>query len=87
MFVAFPFIASQIWLFIAPGLYRHERRAFLPFLVATPILFFMGGALVYYFIFPMAWKFFLSFESAGGTGGLAIHWKPRSTSICHWSWG
>jgi sec-independent protein translocase protein TatC len=77
MFLAFPFIASQIWLFIAPGLYRHERKAFLPFLMATPVLFFLGGALVYYFIFPMAWKFFLSFESAGGGGGLAIQLEAK----------
>ncbi len=77
MFLAFPFIASQIWLFIAPGLYRHEKKAFLPFLVATPILFFMGGALVYYFIFPMAWKFFLSFESTGAAGGLAIQLEAK----------
>lgn len=77
MFLAFPFIASQIWLFIAPGLYRHEKKAFLPFLVATPILFFMGGALVYFFIFPMAWKFFLSFESQGAAGGLAIQLEAK----------
>jgi sec-independent protein translocase protein TatC len=77
MFLAFPFIASQIWLFIAPGLYRHEKKAFLPFLAATPILFFLGGALVYYFIFPMAWKFFLSFESAGAAGGLAIQLEAK----------
>ncbi len=77
MFVAFPFIASQIWLFIAPGLYRHEKKAFLPFLMATPILFFLGGALAYYFIFPMAWKFFLSFESTGAAGGLAIQLEAK----------
>ena len=46
LFIAFPFIATQLWLFIAPGLYKHEKSAFVPFLVATPILFFMGGALV-----------------------------------------
>lgn len=77
MFLAFPFIASQIWLFIAPGLYRHEKKAFLPFLMATPILFFLGGALAYYFIFPMAWKFFLSFESTGAAGGLAIQLEAK----------
>ncbi|MDX6751772.1 twin-arginine translocase subunit TatC [Geminicoccaceae bacterium 1502E] len=65
-FITFPFIATQLWMFIAPGLYRNEKEAFLPFLVATPILFFLGGAFVYYFIFPLAWQFFLSFESQGG---------------------
>lgn len=62
-FISFPIIASQLWMFIAPGLYKHERKAFLPFLAATPILFFVGAALVYYFIFPLAWSFFLGFET------------------------
>jgi sec-independent protein translocase protein TatC len=77
-FLSFPFVASQLWLFIAPGLYRHERRAFLPFLAATPFLFFLGGALVYYFIFPMAWRFFLSFEvHFGDPGQLPIEFEAR----------
>ncbi|MHA1597533.1 MAG: twin-arginine translocase subunit TatC [Alphaproteobacteria bacterium] len=77
LFLSFPFIAIQIWLFIAPGLYKHEKKAFLPFLVMTPILFFMGGALVYYFIFPMAWSFFLGFESVGGNGALPIQLEAK----------
>ena len=77
IFVAFPFIAMQIWMFIAPGLYKHEKSAFLPFLIATPILFFMGGALVYYYILPVAWKFFLSFESAGGAGAMPIQLEAK----------
>ncbi len=77
LFVAFPFISMQLWKFIAPGLYANEKKAFLPFLVATPILFFSGGALVYYFIFPLAWKFFLSFESMGGAGGLPIQLEAK----------
>ncbi len=77
LFVSFPFIAIQVWMFIAPGLYKNEKRAFAPFLIATPILFFMGGALVYYFIFPLAWKFFLSFESVGGTGALPIQLEAK----------
>ena len=77
LFVSFPFIAMQLWKFIAPGLYKNEKKAFLPFLVATPILFFTGGALVYYFIFPLAWKFFLSFESMGGVGGLPIQLEAK----------
>src|SRR5271168_3793116 len=66
-FISFPIIAAQIWLFVAPGLYKREKRALLPFLIATPVLFFAGGALAYYVFFPVAWKFFLSFQqSAGG---------------------
>lgn len=64
-FLSFPIVAYQFWKFIAPGLYKNEKSAFLPFLVATPLLFFLGGAMVYYVIMPLAWKFFLSFESAG----------------------
>lgn len=77
LFLAFPFIAIQIWMFIAPGLYKNEKKAFAPFLIATPILFFLGGALVYYFIFPLAWKFFLSFESVGGAGALPIQLEAK----------
>ena len=77
LFLSFPFIAIQVWMFIAPGLYKNEKRAFAPFLIATPILFFMGGALVYYFIFPLAWKFFLSFESVGGAGALPIQLEAK----------
>ena len=77
LFIAFPFLAMQIWMFVAPGLYKHEKEAFLPFLVATPILFFTGGALVYYFIFPLAWQFFLSFETIGGAGTMAIELEAK----------
>ena len=77
LFLAFPFLAIQVWMFIAPGLYKNEKRAFAPFLIATPILFFLGGALVYYFIFPLAWKFFLSFESVGGAGALPIQLEAK----------
>ena len=67
-FFSFPVVASQIWIFVAPGLYRSEKRAFLPFLVATPILFLMGAALAYYFVFPFAWRFFLSFQTSNADG-------------------
>ncbi|PPR76340.1 MAG: Sec-independent protein translocase protein TatC [Alphaproteobacteria bacterium MarineAlpha3_Bin4] len=77
LFLAFPFIAMQFWLFIAPGLYKREKKAMLPFLFATPILFFLGGALVYYLIFPLAWKFFLGFESVGGVGSLPIQLEAK----------
>ena len=76
-FLTFPFIASQLWMFIAPGLYRNEKQAFLPFLIATPILFFLGGAMVYYLIFPLAWQFFLSFETPGIDGALPIQLEAR----------
>jgi len=75
--LSFPIIASQVYMFVAPGLYRNERRAFFPFLIATPILFTAGGALVYYFIFPMAWRFFLSFETPGGEGTLPIQLEAK----------
>jgi sec-independent protein translocase protein TatC len=75
--ISFPIIAQQIWKFVAPGLYKHERKALLPFLAATPILFIMGGAMVYFFVLPMALKFLLGFESAGGAGSLAIVAETR----------
>jgi sec-independent protein translocase protein TatC len=75
--LTFPIVAGQLWAFVAPGLYKHERRAFLPFLMATPVLFLMGASLVYYLIFPLAWQFFMSFETAGGTGTLAIVMEPK----------
>jgi sec-independent protein translocase protein TatC len=64
--IAFPLIATQIYKFIAPGLYKHERGAFLPFLIASPILFLLGGALVYFFFTPMVMWFFLSMQQTGG---------------------
>jgi sec-independent protein translocase protein TatC len=76
-FISFPVIASQIYLFVAPGLYRSEKRAFLPFLIATPVLFLLGAALAYYFIFPVAWRFFLSFETPNGAGGLPIELQAK----------
>jgi sec-independent protein translocase protein TatC len=75
--LAFPIIASQIWMFVAPGLYKHERRAFLPFLLATPVLFMLGAGLVYFFIMPVAWRFFLSFETPGVPGSLPIQLEAR----------
>jgi len=65
IFIAFPVIASQIYMFVAPGLYRKERQAFLPFLIATPVLFFIGAALVYFVAMPLAMKFFLSMQQTG----------------------
>jgi len=76
-FVTCPFILMQIWKFIAPGLYKHEKIAIVPYLILTPILFFLGGMLVYYLIMPLAIKFFLSFESTGLTTGLPIQLEAK----------
>lgn len=76
-FVSFPIFANQMWLFIAPGLYKHERAAILPFLLASPILFFLGGLLVYGLIMPLAWKFFLGFQTTADQTVMPIQLEPR----------
>ncbi len=76
-FLTFPVLAIQVWKFIAPGLYKNERKTFLPFLIATPVLFFLGGAMVYYLILPMAWPFFLSFQNSGAETTLPIQLEAR----------
>jgi len=76
-FVTCPFILTQIWKFIAPGLYKHEKIAIIPYLILTPILFFLGGILVYYLIMPLAIKFFLSFESTGLNTNLPIQLEAK----------
>ncbi len=76
-FISFPIWATQLWLFIAPGLYRSEKRAITPFLVASPFLFVMGAALAYYFIFPLAWKFFISFETVPGGDQLPVQLEAK----------
>ncbi|MCG6857757.1 MAG: twin-arginine translocase subunit TatC [Salaquimonas sp.] len=77
LFIAFPVIATQIYRFVAPGLYRPERKAFLPFLIATPILFFLGACLVYFVVMPLAMRFFLSMQQTGAAGKAAIELLPR----------
>ena len=77
VFVTFPLLLMQIWRFVAPGLYEGERKTFLPFLLATPVLFFAGAACVYYVVMPNAWPFFLSFQSPGTSNGLAIQLEAR----------
>ncbi len=77
IFLTAPILLTQIWLFLAPGLYKNEKKAFLPFLVATPILFFLGGALVYYLVMPLAWSFFLSFQTNSGETTLPIQLEAR----------
>jgi sec-independent protein translocase protein TatC len=74
---AFPIIAWQVWMFVAPGLYKTERRAFLPYLAATPALFILGGSLAYFVVIPVAFRFFLSFETPGGEGSLPIVSEPK----------
>jgi len=66
MMIAFPVIANQLWQFVAPGLYRKEKRALLPFLLATPVLFLMGAAMAYYIAIPMALHFLLGFDGVVG---------------------
>ncbi|MBJ6120652.1 twin-arginine translocase subunit TatC [Sphingomonas mollis] len=66
MMIAFPVIANQLWQFVAPGLYRKEKRALLPFLLATPLLFILGAAMAYYIAIPMALHFLLGFDGVVG---------------------
>jgi sec-independent protein translocase protein TatC len=75
--LAFPVIAAQVWLFVAPGLYRNERKAFFPFLFATPVLFIAGGAFVLYVMLPYAIHFFLSYETPSTNGGLGIQLQAK----------
>jgi sec-independent protein translocase protein TatC len=75
--VTFPILSIQIWKFVAPGLYQNEKKAFMPFLIATPVLFMAGAAMVYYIVTPMAWNFFISFEMGGSDGALPIELEPR----------
>ena len=76
-FITSPFILIQIWKFIAPGLYQHEKSSIRPYLIVTPILFLLGGMLVYYLIMPLAIKFFLSFESSGVVTNLPIQLEAK----------
>ena len=77
IFLTFPVLLWQIWLFVAPGLYKNEKRAFLPFMIATPLLFFAGGALVYYVVMPLAWSFFLGFQTDSAQTVLAIEVEQK----------
>lgn len=79
LFLAFPVIAGQVYMFVAPGLYHNERGAFLPFLVATPILFLAGAALVYFLVMPLAMAFFLSMEQAGTGDQASIQLLARTS--------
>lgn len=76
-FFTFPLFEIQFWKFVAPGLYRNEKDAFLPFLIMTPVLFFIGASFVYFLIFPIAWEFFLGFQTLGGDGDINITVLPK----------
>ena len=76
-FLTSPIFLIQIWKFIAPGLYQNEKKTLLPYLIATPILFLTGGLIVYYFIMPLAIKFFLSFESSGTLTTIPIELEAK----------
>jgi sec-independent protein translocase protein TatC len=76
-FISSPIFLTQLWKFIAPGLYKNEKQALLPYLIATPLLFLLGGMLVYYLIMPLAIKFFLSFESVADTNSIAIQLEAK----------
>jgi sec-independent protein translocase protein TatC len=77
IFIAFPVIAVQVYKFVAPGLYRNERTAFTPYLIATPLLFALGAAVVVFGLMPLAMRFFLSLEQAGTDGQAAIELLPK----------
>ena len=77
MFMTSPIFLTQIWKFVAPGLYKNEKKALLPYLIATPTLFLLGGMLVYYLVMPLAIKFFLSFETSAQAGGLPIQLEAK----------
>ena len=77
IFITSPIILTQVWKFIAPGLYKNEKRALLPCLIATPTLFLLGGMLVYYLVMPLAIKFFLTFETSAQVTSLPIQLEAK----------
>jgi sec-independent protein translocase protein TatC len=76
-FLSFPVVATQIYMFVAPGLYKHERGAFLPYLIATPFCFLLGAMFVYFLAMPLAMRFFLGMQQLGGDGQAEISLLPR----------
>jgi len=77
IFITSPIILTQVWKFIVPGLYKNEKRALIPYLIATPILFLLGGMLVYYLVMPLAIKFFLTFETSAQITTLPIELEAK----------
>jgi sec-independent protein translocase protein TatC len=76
-FLSFPVVASQIYMFVAPGLYRHERQAFLPYLIATPVFFALGAAVVYFLVTPLLVRFSLGMQQLAGEGAAEIVLLPK----------
>src|SRR5213595_1468181 len=76
-FISFPVVATQVYMFVAPGLYRHERQAFLPYLVATPVFFVLGAMVVYFLVFPTLVRFSLGMQQLGGPGQAEIELLPK----------
>jgi len=76
-FTSFPVVATQIYMFVAPGLYRNEKQAFLPYLIATPIFFVLGACVVYFVVWPMLARFSLSMQQLGGPGQATIELLPK----------
>ena len=73
---SFPVFAWQLYMFLAPGLYKKEKLILLPYLISTPVLFILGAAMVYYYIFPLAWRFFIAFENRDASMGVPIEFMP-----------
>ncbi len=84
-FFCFPIFATQFWMFVAPGLYKKEKKAFLPFLVASPILFLIGASFVFYFVFPAAWEFFIGWQTTGSENSLPIEMLPKVSEYLSFS--
>src|SRR6202020_50738 len=76
-FISFPVVATQLYMFVAPGLYRNEKQAFLPYLIATPVFFVLGSAVVYFLVWPMLARFSLSMQQLGGAGEATIELLPK----------
>ena len=77
LFLSFPVSANQMWMFIAPGLFKREKQVFLPFLIATPLLFVLGAAMAYCVVIPMAWSFFIGFETMGSLSSMPIRFEAK----------
>ena len=77
LFFSVPLILIQVWRFLAPGMYQHERKGFLPLFIMTPVLFITGAALAFYVVMPMAWQFFMSFETAGGNETIRVELEAK----------
>lgn len=77
LFFSIPLMLIQIWRFLAPGMYAHEKKSFMPLFLMTPVLFIAGAALAFYVVMPMAWQFFMSFETAGGNVAIRVELEAK----------